>query len=252
MKFITWVRAIAAGALMIATLPSLPAAAQNETDHASAPQPTSIGPTTSSSTLEDYQNQILLGLFPDEPIESLTLQVRAYPDYGPDNAECVFFGPGSERQGFYGEKTFSFASLPGGVLDRSQAFLLCGYYTHEPHGPLHSSDFSVQKVLAKKPGGATVPVTICMLGFDSDELAEPEPDGCHEACGDAICDGGEPKASDALATLRGAIGSYLCPDYICDNDRDGSVTASDALRVLKRSVRLPVSMLCLPSSCARK
>lgn len=248
MTTLTSVRVFAATALLSALAAPSPAAAGivegTTTTTNFAISTTFLSTTTSSSLLEDYENMILLAVFPSAPIASLTLRVRAYPDYGPDDAYCVFFGPGSARLPFQGEHTFEFATLPGGILDRSQSMLLCSYYTHEPHGALGPSDFEVTTLVAKNLGGASVPTSICLMDWDEDFLAEPAPNGCRDACGDAICDGGEPKASDALAVLRKALGLFECANAICDVDANGSVVASDALRVLQRSVLLPVPLLC--------
>ncbi|MFN2376644.1 MAG: hypothetical protein ABR538_08910 [Candidatus Binatia bacterium] len=255
MTMFTSVRVLAASSLFAALLSPAPSAAGIVADVTTtttniASSSTFISTTTSSSLLQDYENMILLAVFPSAPIASLTLRIRAYPDYGPDDAYCVFFGPGSARTAYNGEKTFEFATLPGGVLDRSQSMLLCSYYTHEPHGSLSPSDFEVTTLVAKDLEGASVPTSICLTDWDEDFLAEPAADGCRDACGDAICDGGEPKASDALAVLRKALGLFECVAAICDVDGDGNVVASDALRVLRRSVLLPIPLLCAtPGFC---
>lgn len=255
MTSLTSIRALAASALLASLLAPRPAAAglaENSTTTTTdiASGSTFVGATTSSSLPQDYENLILLAVFPSAPIATLTLRIRVYPDYGPDDASCVFFGPGSARLPFHGEKTFEFATLPGGVLDRSQSMLLCSYYTHEPHGPLSPAAFEVTTLVARNLEGSTVPTSICLMDWDEDFLAEPAPGGCHDACGDAICDGGEPKASDALAVLRKALGLFECIDSICDVDGNGDVVASDALRVLQRSVLLPVALLCkTPGFC---
>ena len=43
-------------------------------------------------------------------------------------------------------------------------------------------------------------------------------------------------ASDALTTLRAAIGSDECSLQICDVDENGQITAADALKVLRAAV----------------
>jgi hypothetical protein len=201
----------------------------------------------STSMLVDYRNDRVFGVYPSEPIASLTVLVRAYPDYGPDDAYCVFYGPGAEVRGFYGETSFSFAALSKGELDRSQAAFNCDYYTHEPHGPLSWDDIDVVKVEARNSDGDLVPTIICMIDSDEDEFPVPGIDECRDACGDAICDGGEPKVSDALAVLKRALGSYSCLLRICDVNHDGEVSAVDALKVLRRAVDLRSVLLCNPS-----
>ena len=63
------------------------------------------------------------------------------------------------------------------------------------------------------------------------------------SCGDA--DGnGSTTASDALFTLRAAVGSATCALCVCDVNGDGHVTASDALLVLRAAVGTIVSFSC--------
>ncbi|HYC01518.1 MAG TPA: dockerin type I repeat-containing protein [Candidatus Limnocylindrales bacterium] len=63
-------------------------------------------------------------------------------------------------------------------------------------------------------------------------------------CGDANNDSSV-TASDALAVLRAAVGTFNdCPMSRCDADGNGSLTASDALRVLRRAVGTSVTMSC--------
>ena len=59
------------------------------------------------------------------------------------------------------------------------------------------------------------------------------------ACGMPVSAGTTPTASDALFTLRVAVGLESCPNSVCDVDADCRVTASDALRILRRAVGLP-------------
>ena len=62
-------------------------------------------------------------------------------------------------------------------------------------------------------------------------------------CGDANSDQSI-NASDALQTLRGAIGSASCPAEVCDVISPGGVNSSDALPVLKYSVGQAVALSC--------
>jgi hypothetical protein len=64
-------------------------------------------------------------------------------------------------------------------------------------------------------------------------------------CGDANGDGSV-SASDALAVLRGAVGTGECAACVCDVDGSGSVSATDALAVLRAAVSLPVELACVP------
>jgi len=53
-------------------------------------------------------------------------------------------------------------------------------------------------------------------------------------------------APDALAILRVSVGSLQCDDCVCDVDRSGAITAKDALMVLKVAVGLPIGLNCRP------
>ncbi|HYC01549.1 MAG TPA: dockerin type I domain-containing protein [Candidatus Limnocylindrales bacterium] len=62
-------------------------------------------------------------------------------------------------------------------------------------------------------------------------------------CGDAD-DDGEVDATDALITLRTAVGTSSCDPVLCDVTTDGSITASDALAVLKTAVGQELETAC--------
>jgi len=62
-------------------------------------------------------------------------------------------------------------------------------------------------------------------------------------CGDANGDDAI-TATDALQTLRGAVGSSACPAEVCDVASPGGVTSSDALPVLRYSIGQPVYLSC--------
>jgi hypothetical protein len=51
-------------------------------------------------------------------------------------------------------------------------------------------------------------------------------------------------ASDALFTLRAAVGIGSCDDCLCDADGSGNVTATDALVILRAAVGQPVTLAC--------
>lgn len=220
-------------------------ASANTTTTSSVPPSTYYGTTM----LEDYDNDRVFGIFPDRPVASLTIRARASTGYGLDDAQCVYYGPGGILTYFAGEKTLSFAALPKGELDRSQAAFNCSYYTHEPHGPLDWDDIDAYSVDAKDSDGAPVTVSICQLESSHDSFPLPGPGDCREACGDAICDGGEPTVLDALAVLKSALGSFSCRLRICDTNHDQAVTAADALKVLRRAVNLRSVLLCPALEC---
>lgn len=75
-------------------------------------------------------------------------------------------------------------------------------------------------------------------------IARYDGDEPTSACGDA--DGnGTIQASDALRVLRSAVGQPVtCEPVVCDVNANGSVQASDALTVLKAAVGQPVVLQC--------
>ncbi|MFQ5478966.1 MAG: DUF4215 domain-containing protein [Candidatus Binatia bacterium] len=88
------------------------------------------------------------------------------------------------------------------------------------------------------------------VGEDCDDGNLFDGDGCsqfcafQQLCGD-VNDNGSITVTDSLLVLRRSVElDVLCPDSICDVNSDGSVTTADALIVLRRSVDLPVFLLC--------
>lgn len=62
-------------------------------------------------------------------------------------------------------------------------------------------------------------------------------------CGDANGDRAI-SAPDALVVLKAAVGAFACQICVCDVDSSGRITASDALTTLRRSVGIPMELLC--------
>jgi len=56
--------------------------------------------------------------------------------------------------------------------------------------------------------------------------------------------GNNPTASDALFTLRAAVGQATCVPQVCNVDSAGGTTASDALRILKAAVGQNIELSC--------
>ncbi len=67
-------------------------------------------------------------------------------------------------------------------------------------------------------------------------------------CGQPFSSGSTPVASDALFTLRAAVGLEQCPRRICDTDNSGRVNSTDALRVLIAAVRKELEWLLCPAA----
>lgn len=63
-------------------------------------------------------------------------------------------------------------------------------------------------------------------------------------CGQPVSSGPSPTASDALFTLRAAVGGAPCDLAVCDVDSTCSISAGDALRILRRSVNGSVALSC--------
>ncbi|HYB98802.1 MAG TPA: CAP domain-containing protein [Candidatus Limnocylindrales bacterium] len=63
-------------------------------------------------------------------------------------------------------------------------------------------------------------------------------------CGQPASTGEQPVASDALSTLRTAVGSGSCEMCVCDVNDNGAVTASDALTILKAAVGHDIALDC--------
>lgn len=66
----------------------------------------------------------------------------------------------------------------------------------------------------------------------------------HQQCGQPLSTGARPTTSDALFTLRAAVGAASCALWACDADGSGAVTTTDALRVLKTAVGQPTELAC--------
>jgi hypothetical protein len=69
------------------------------------------------------------------------------------------------------------------------------------------------------------------------------PGRAHALCGDFNGDGSV-SATDALGVLRAAVGLVACDDEECDIDASGTISATDALSTLKAAVGQDVTMAC--------
>ena len=65
-----------------------------------------------------------------------------------------------------------------------------------------------------------------------------------DSCGQAICPEDGVQASDALGTLKAAVGSAYCGACRCDVDASGRILASDAMRILRSAVGQPDELIC--------
>ena len=64
------------------------------------------------------------------------------------------------------------------------------------------------------------------------------------SCGQPVTSGDMPTASDALSTLRVAVGLGVCKPCVCDTDASDAVTAADALAILRKAVGLETPLTC--------
>lgn len=65
-------------------------------------------------------------------------------------------------------------------------------------------------------------------------------------CGFPVSDGDNPTASDALVTLKAAVGGVECALCVCDVNSNGDVGASDALAILRAAVGTETPLDCPP------
>ena len=85
-----------------------------------------------------------------------------------------------------------------------------------------------------------------------DDGNETDFDGCSAGCEAEACgqprsrrtEDGLPRVSDALHTLRSAVGAVACDPCVCDVDASGSTDAGDAASVLRGSVGLDLTRDC--------
>jgi hypothetical protein len=219
------------------------------TDGASTTTTTVSTTMTTTTTLMPYWSSVLLGIFPAEPIHALELQIDVdQPHAAP---ACIYLIPDAVTvSNGYIEQRYDVPSNPDGSLMRSQAAIECSYRTESDEGPSSEENYVLNFVHAwinldwvhRKP----VATRICVLAFDADGNSPTRQSGCRYACGDAICNGGEPTVLDALIVLRSAVALSSCSAALCDTDTDGSVSASDAFRVLRRAVGIAQPLLCPP------
>jgi hypothetical protein len=205
--------------------------------------------STTTTTLTPYWSSVLLGVFPTEPIHALELQIDVDRLHADPVCEYLIGGPGNTFSLGYIERHYDAPWNADGFLMRSQALLECAYRTEADDGPSSLENYVLKFVHAwinldwvhRKP----VTTRICVLAFDPEGNSSQHA-GCRFACGDAICDGGEPTVLDALIVLRSGVALSDCPALLCDTDSDGTVSASDALRVLRRAIGLAQPLLCPP------
>jgi len=110
---------------------------------------------------------------------------------------------------------------------------------------MDSHDRSTAKL--KHVAAAVLVVSAVAIGATSTARAAwecPEVTATAGSCGQGICPEDGIQAADALKALQAAVGNAYCAACRCDTDNSGTVTASDASRILRRAVGQPVDLLC--------
>jgi hypothetical protein len=132
--------------------------------------------------------------------------------------------------------------------------LLCGAdYHHSWCAPtLEGTDLYLQVEEARGADGEPIATpAVCVSYIDCDRWPCGE-DGplIADVCGDPNRDG-HVTATDALVALMTAVSDGDCPATQCDADRDGSIDATDALRILQAGLQLPprTELLLCPAPC---
>jgi hypothetical protein len=69
-------------------------------------------------------------------------------------------------------------------------------------------------------------------------------DGVCKRCGHPASTGARPSATDALAILSAAVGIRACELCVCDVNASGAIVASDALLTLRSAVGEPLELVC--------
>lgn len=88
------------------------------------------------------------------------------------------------------------------------------------------------------PGEFPVPTTTTTIPETTTTLPS------NDSCGFPVSTGAKPTASDALRTLRVAVGVGDCALCVCDVNSSGSVTTGDALAILRAAVGGSVTLHC--------
>jgi hypothetical protein len=108
------------------------------------------------------------------------------------------------------------------------------------------SDFDMSEQTAFTPGFQQVNPDFHVSDIECDgtigsttTTTELPPAVCGDATGDE-----KVTATDALVTLRTAVGSASCEACVCDVNSAGGITSSDALAVLRAGVGQPVTLSC--------
>jgi hypothetical protein len=210
-------------------------------------------PTRSDSFLEQgYDAYATYGVFPSEPLASLTVQF-ALVDWnyggtwklGPTYGACE---PVGDTAAVFDQQmqAYVFAEGSAGGLTRSQNVLRCSWFTHEPASAAEPDWFVGSVIEARNGASEDVAVDVCV----TDYVLNPASVGPAQTglCGDFSAPNGI-SANDALFLLQRATDPDPSDVDFLDVNRDALLTASDALAVLRAAVGLPAALLCNPTFC---
>lgn len=122
------------------------------------------------------------------------------------------------------------------------AVLIYAPTTYQPGSSVSHLDVSVSpnelmEPAATNPSPRDLTITLALLedlGWETVHVP---------SCGDAN-DNDSISSADALLTLKAAVGSAECEDYVCDVNLAGGVTSADALLILKSAVGQNVTLKC--------
>lgn len=117
------------------------------------------------------------------------------------------------------------------IVQDDGRIVIAGFYPNGADDRFMLRVTGEEPVVSSSTTSSTLPPTTTLECMDCD------------VCGDANGDGSI-RASDALITLRAAVGQLECALARCDANGDGKVRAGDALRLLQFAVGLAVELLC--------
>ena len=133
------------------------------------------------------------------------------------------------------------------ALDDGEAFLGFVFETDDAQTGTSIDDLGPGSAGPPGVGGASLPfLTITPAAPPTTTTSSSTTSTSMEptsACGDASGDG-TVTAGDALFILRAAVGGSFCPLAVCDADGNGKLSAGDALRVLKVAVGAAIDLVC--------
>jgi len=135
-----------------------------------------------------------------------------------------------------------------------------GFCAGTPDCPPGETCSAITGQCERPPPTTTTTTTLSSCGNNMVEIPEECDDGdllwdtgeaCRADCSLVACgdpdDSGSVTASDSLVALRAAVGASSCDPCVCDVDATGGPpNTTDALRLLKVAVQIPLELSCPP------